>query len=55
MAMPIKPTPILRGQEAEAFEQKMQDPAAQTLKVHKRPSLDRAMRIVFCGNDLRKK
>jgi len=52
MALPIRPTPELRGKAAEDFERKVSEGLKRPLKVSTPPSLDRARKAVFEGAKL---
>ena len=47
MAIPIRPTPVLKGREATAFERRLSGQHAMPLKVTCAPSLEAAREAVF--------
>ncbi|GAB6035895.1 hypothetical protein JCM15519_04540 [Fundidesulfovibrio butyratiphilus] len=47
MAMPIKPTPVLKDREAAAFEKRLSEQRATPLKVTCAPSLEAARKAIF--------
>lgn len=50
MALPIKPTPILRGREATQFQKKVKEKLGKPVKRAPRPNMEKAKRIAF-GNE----
>ncbi len=55
MALPIKPTPVLRGDEAKDFERRVDEGRKVPLRTTCAPSLDRAKKAVFGDGKLPKK
>lgn len=53
MAIPIHPTPMLKGREAAAFEKRLAEQRTFPLKVTCAPSLDAARKAIF-GDDVGK-